>query len=331
MSMAADPFGRCPVARTSDFDEAQDALQATFLPLRMKLLDPDGSPGRLDLRLNATQVGNVTVSYVRLSRDVQIYTAEAETHHVNLPITGQTYSRSGRLERVTSTPRRGAVFMPGVPADIEWRAGTAQFCLMLPRQVLQQELEAMLDRPLAAPIAFTPAMDVTAGGGRAWADALRLVEQQTRHVHGLLDHPLGAAALQRLLVDGLLLAQPHNYTDALTSPRPPAAPPAVRTAIELIRSDPEQPWTTATLARRVSVSARSLQNGFARSVGVAPMRYLREVRLARVHDELRSADPQTTTVSLIAHRWGFVHLSRMASAYGEKFGENPSRTLRSTR
>jgi AraC-like DNA-binding protein len=326
--MAAEPFGRFRVARTSDFDEAQDAMQSTFLPLSMRPREPAGSRGRMDFRLNATRVGEVTVSYVRLGRDVQVDTAEAENYHVNLPLSGRTYSRSGRLEQVRTTPQRAAVFMPGLPGDIEWYAGCAQFCLMFPRHVLQQELEAMLDRPLATPIAFAPAMDVSSGAGRAWVDLLRLIERQAGYGHGLLAHPLAAHNMQRLLVNGLLLTQPHDYTDALAQPRRPAAPPAVREAIELMRSRPEQPWTTAALARSVAVSGRCLQDGFARSVGVPPTQYLRAVRLDRVHDDLRSADPHTATVSQIAGRWGFVYLSRFAAAYREKFGERPSETLR---
>jgi hypothetical protein len=33
--MAAEPLGRFPAARTSDCDEAQAAMAATFLPLRI--------------------------------------------------------------------------------------------------------------------------------------------------------------------------------------------------------------------------------------------------------------------------------------------------------
>jgi AraC-like DNA-binding protein len=327
--MAAEPFGGFRVARTSDFDEAQDAMQSVFLPLRMRLLERGAAPGSLELGLNATQVGDVTVSYVRLGSDVQVDTAEAQQYHVNLPFSGGTYSRSGRLERVRTTPRRAAVFMPGMPAEIEWQAGCAQFCLMFPRHVLHRELESMLDRPLSAPIAFAPAMDVTSGAGRGWVDALRLIERQTGYRQGLLEHPLAAGNLQRLLIEGLLLAQPHNYTDDLARPSRPAASPAVREAIELMRARPEQPWTTAGLARSVAVSARSLQDGFARSIGVPPTQYLREVRLERVHHDLRSADPRTATVSQIAGRWGFVYLRRFAASYREKFGERPSTTLRS--
>jgi AraC-like DNA-binding protein len=325
--MTAEPFGRFRVARTSDFDEAQALMQSTFLPLRMRFLERFDAPD-VDLRLNVTRVGGLTISYVRVGRGLHFDTAEAENYHVNLPLSGGTSSRSGRLERVDSTPQRAAVFMPGLPADIDWYGASGQFCLMIPRPVLQQELEAMLDRRLSEPIVFAPAMDIASGAGRSWMDALRLIEQQSSYQHGLLDHPLAAGHLERLLVAGLLLAQPHNYTDALAMPHQAAAPPAVREAIELMRSRPEQPWTTAALARSVAVSGRSLQDGFARSVGVPPTQYLRNVRLDRVHDDLRSADPHTATVSQIAGRWGFVYLSRFAAAYREKFGERPSETLR---
>jgi AraC-like DNA-binding protein len=34
------------------------------------------------------------------------------------------------------------------------------------------------------------------------------------------------------------------------------------------------------------------------------------------------------TVAAVAHRWGFAHLGRFASAYRCRFGEPPSDTLR---
>jgi len=218
--------------------------------------------------------------------------------------------------------------MPGLPATIEWGAGCGQFCLMISPHVLQGELEAMLDQPIVKPIKFAPAMNLDTDAGRAWVETLRLIDRQGDCTQGLLHHPLAAANLERILVDGLLLAQPHNYSDALTGPRRPAPPPAVRHAIDLIRSHPEEPWTTTALARRVAVSTRSLQEGFARSLGVPPTQYLRAVRLARAREELRSADPHTRTVSQVAAQWGFVSASRFSAAYHRKFGERPSETLR---
>jgi AraC-like DNA-binding protein len=59
------------------------------------------------------------------------------------------------------------------------------------------------------------------------------------------------------------------------------------------------------------------------------MTYLREVRLLRIHSELREVDPDTVTVGALASRWGFLHAGRFAAAYKRKFGCSPSTTLRS--
>jgi hypothetical protein len=59
-SMAAEPLSRFPAARTSDCDEAQAAMAATFLPLRMRMLERPGDGG-VDMRLNALRVADVTV------------------------------------------------------------------------------------------------------------------------------------------------------------------------------------------------------------------------------------------------------------------------------
>ena len=45
------------------------------------------------------------------------------------------------------------------------------------------------------------------------------------------------------------------------------------------------------------------------------MAYLRQVRMARAHDELLGADPQLTTAGTVARKWGFGHYGRFAAEY----------------
>lgn len=97
--------------------------------------------------------------------------------------------------------------------------------------------------------------------------------------------------------------------------------------MRLLRSDPAKPWTVGELAASVSMSARSLQEGFRRSLDTTPMAYLRQLRLEKAHDELAAAEPGTVTVTEVATRWGFLHLGRFAAAYALAFREHPSTTL----
>ena len=114
--------------------------------------------------------------------------------------------------------------------------------------------------------------------------------------------------MRHSVLSGLLLSLPHRYHDELTAPAQPGAPQAIRRALDAIRDEPERPFSVADLAAIAGMSVRSLQEGFRRHVGCAPMSYLQQVRLGRVHESLRRADPTRVTVASVAHRWGFAHL-----------------------
>jgi AraC-like DNA-binding protein len=314
------------VARTADLDEAREAMENVFLPLRMRLVERTAS---LNMALNAVRAGGLTAAYARFGRDVHIETVEARQYHIDIPLSGSAVQRTGFKDPVHATPDTAAVFMPGLPADIWWRDDCAQLCLMIPNEDLELELEKFLGRPVDRAVEFEPAMDLTTPAGRTWMDVLALVNRESQRPDGLLSHSLAAKNFEDLLVHGLLLAQPHTYSEALAAPGRPAPPRAVRDAIDLMRSHPAQPWSTADLARAVAVSARSLQEGFQRSVGMSPMAYLRHVRLNCVHQELSAAAPDVATVTRVATDWGFLHLGRFSSAYREKFGQTPSQTLHS--
>jgi AraC-like DNA-binding protein len=321
-------FGKHQVIATSDFEEAHAALRAVFPAVRIRPRKHRGSTWQVDMTFNALQVGSATAACLRFDHGVQMSADRVKDYHVNVPLRGTAETRIGTLPPVLANPERAVVFTPDAPADVVWSDRCTQMCLTLTCHTVRLELEALLDQPVVRPIEFTPAMDLTTEGGRAWTAALQLLERHADGRSGVLEHPLAAANLEKLLVDNLLLAQPHNYTAALTRPLPPSVPRIVRQAIELLRSHPEKPWTTATLAREVAVSARSLQEGFQHSTGVPPMRYLRELRLERVHTDLLGAAWESATVSQIARRWGFLYLGRFAASYREKFGETPSETLR---
>ena len=158
---------------------------------------------------------------------------------------------------------------------------------------------------------------------------LRIIDEASESGGGQLEHPLAIQRLEQVLLHSVLFGQPHNHSAALALPSPAAGVRPVSRAVELLRSDPAHPWTVTELAAEVSVSVRSLQDGFRRSMDATPMAYLRRLRLEKVHDELTETEPGSVKVTEAAMRWGFVHLGRFAAAYRREFGERPSDTIRS--
>ncbi|WP_346910098.1 helix-turn-helix domain-containing protein [uncultured Roseibium sp.] len=77
----------------------------------------------------------------------------------------------------------------------------------------------------------------------------------------------------------------------------------------------------------LGVSERTLRYAFREYVGLSPVAYLRACRLNRVRAVLAASDPQETTITQVAMRFGFLHLGRFAGDYKRMFGEMPSVTL----
>lgn len=105
-----------------------------------------------------------------------------------------------------------------------------------------------------------------------------------------------------------------------------AAPRTVRRAIAYMEQHAHEPITIDDVAVAADISPRGLQYAFRRALDQTPTEYLRRLRLAAAHAELQESSG--TSVSEIAHRWGFASASRFARHYREAYGRTPRQTMR---
>ncbi|MGO4301288.1 AraC family transcriptional regulator [Leifsonia sp. RAF41] len=322
----AELFATHRVAAGRGVDEVRHALSEVFLPVEFP---GAGRAGTVDMTLNALHVGRVTCGFMQFRDEVSIETVEAENYHLDIPVNGRAVMRAGAGPKIYATPRTAGVFTPGKPVRLDCSAWFSQLSVMIPRAELQLEIERLLGRECIRPLEYSSELDVTGPGGRMLMQALRMIDEAAAVEGGPLGHPLARLRLEQTLIQSMLFVQPHNHSAALqlTAPAPGARP--VSRAVDLLRADPGHPWTVVELAAAVSVSARSLQQGFRRSLDTTPMAYLRMVRLEKVREDLTKAEPGTDSVTQAATRWGFLHLGRFAAMYRTAFGEHPSQTLRS--
>ena len=106
---------------------------------------------------------------------------------------------------------------------------------------------------------------------------------------------------------------------------------AVRRAIEMLASRPDEPVYLAEMCDAARVSERTLRSAVQRVYGVSPIRYLHLHRMRQARRALLEADPSRDRVSDVAQRHGFANLGRFAVEFRELFGRRPSDVLRSSR
>ncbi|WP_189218913.1 MULTISPECIES: helix-turn-helix transcriptional regulator [Streptomyces] len=218
---------------------------------------------------------------------------------------------------------------PGLP-HLSSADGLAQRVTVLDPALLRDV--AGLDDDHRAPLRllrpYAPAAPAEAALWRAAGDhAWHLLDEGAAVSTGLMRD-----AAARMLAAAALSAFPSTYTahDPLQPNPGQVGDAAVRRAVGFLEAHAERPLTLSETAAAARTSPRALLGAFRRRLGTTPTGYLRQVRLARVHTELRAADPATgATVSGIAARWGFRCDARFQILYRVAYGRSPSRTLHS--
>ncbi|MGE0217852.1 helix-turn-helix transcriptional regulator [Mycolicibacterium sp.] len=130
-----------------------------------------------------------------------------------------------------------------------------------------------------------------------------------------------------MLAAAVLAAFPTSAATDDDADRVGAGPALLRRAITFIEGSADRDIALADIADNVHLTPRAVQYMFRRHLDTTPMEYLRRVRLDHAHRELLDADPGTTTVQMVASRWGFGHPGRFAAMYRQAYARRPSDTL----
>lgn len=199
--------------------------------------------------------------------------------------------------------------------------GHAQHGLSVRRALLTERLSTLLGKPIVQRLHFEPVVGLNAP---AFQGIKALVQLATGSEFDLLINAgsLMPARLQEMLVDAVLEAWPHNFTDALRRPAPLVAPRHVKLAIDYIQNHPQHRISGTELAQLTNSSLRALQDGFRRFAGTSIVAYQRQVRLERAHDALTHGAARSVTE--VALQYGFSNVGRFCQYFQSAYGISPA-------
>jgi AraC-like DNA-binding protein len=306
-----------------------DATRA-FLHSRGFGFDLPGKPGTradLDARLNGVYMPNLWLGYNQYGAAAEIrMTPVRDDYWVQLPIRGNVAIASGGRE-IACDRRSACVLSPRREHLIRSDANSARLQLAINGPALVRQLAALLGDTPHRPLEFAPSLALDEGFGRSLARYVVLAVQEFERAEAAAWSPLVMSQFEQLIMTGLLLSQPHEYSDALRRHERPPAPRDVKRVTDFIHDNLTAPITLADLVTASGVAGRTLFQHFRDFKGLSPMRYLRNARFERVRMALLDAAPHET-VTEIAMRWGFGHMGRFSVEYRQRFGESPSATRR---
>jgi AraC-like DNA-binding protein len=303
---------------SNDPREAASLVAGTYFPHEMRVLGRSVSFG---MRLQASNLGPVTVGMLGWGADVSIDCNYPGSFEINIPLSGKLESEHhGRA--VTSLPGQGTVFAADQHSRITlWSEDCVVVGVKLDRDHVLREFRQMTGKD--EEIHLPDQLDFSQPRWQGWLSLVRIMPGQFAHTEDLLGIPIVkaqlSAAISNTLVAGLAADLPADSVP--TRPRP------VKRLQDALHADPARSWTLGDMAELAGVSGRRLQQSFQALVGMTPTEYLRDLRLERVHHDLMEQSGKGS-VGEIAGRWGFVHAGRFSRLYRQKYGRMPSDMLR---
>jgi AraC-like DNA-binding protein len=308
-----------------------DISDMTAANAGMDLIEQDGMP----LQTTALRARRVIV---RLKSATVVY------HSTNLRVRTRSRVHSGLLAYVTFGPSstgtvEGLQVRPGmmVVAEPEPEAGFIvdpgyeSVALLVPPEDVREHLHA---RQREGEFRWPRGVEVLRADPLAarafFRSGKRLAVAASRNPALFDEGRIERDAAQAKLLEALLRAM--RSTDALE----PVGKERTRQAYSQIVTIAEDHLLArggervqlSDLCRAADVSERTLECAFKEVTGLAPVAYLKRLRLHRVRAALLSAEPSSTQVSVEALKWGFWHFGEFSRAYKQCFGELPSDTLR---
>jgi len=138
------------------------------------------------------------------------------------------------------------------------------------------------------------------------------------------DRPGRSLVLDRLLELILIEAlryRPADIGDGRSSLLAGLADPRIGNALRIMHSDTKQPWTLASLARKVGMSRSAFASRFLQLVGVPPIEYLAAWRMRLAKSALASSEVPMIDIAEMA---GYQSVSAFSTAFKRVTGLSPT-------
>lgn len=316
------PLGAATKIRCRDPGLAERTVGSLIEPRRLAVR---GNPRATDIRISHLAIGHSQLFGVTHGAAVLATAAPIRSYQVMVPLRGKLTAQT-RYGEIVAAPGSALVYSPLDRLETLWSDHCVGMVLSVPAERLRALAREACPGMDTGVMPLKPLMQLGEGGGRSFANALGTICLESLDPDSAFSRGLTRASVEETLLLSLLLAQRPD-SEGLARLGHPNRQRHVAETVALIETHCAEDLAIDDLACAAKVSARTLQYGFMEQFGIGPMSYLKQVRLRRIHEALRSARPGTDTVGEIAARWGYYNGSAFAAAYRKMFGERPSETL----
>lgn len=321
----AVPLGSRPLLASDDARDIRDAVNG-LTEDDHRLMPPPS--GRVAGTVNGLKIGDVSLVFVAYGTEVTVTSPPSGRRTMLVLPLGPMGVECGGYEWIAQRP----FALDGTRATRMVPDGE-RGCLVgsVDAGVLESLLVSTYGRNLANPILISTHEPLQLAAPdlimSSWLGVVRQIDAELTERNPLLD-----SGLASVLMTSMLTGLSPYIQDVLEPEIEMLGPGYVAAARAFIESHSREDLGMELVARKVGISTRQLTSAFQDHLGTSPAQFLRKVRLEKARQSIENArHSSAATVSSIAVDSGFSHLGRFSEYYAQKYGEQPSETLRRVR
>ncbi|MDB5992957.1 MAG: AraC family transcriptional regulator [Pseudomonas sp.] len=311
---------RHSLLNSTDYREIKDKVSHYLCPHTFNVLRDEP----IYTRLNGVFFGASALLDLSYGAPVEITVGDiAEQYLFRITLQGQCEVAHGRRSAAMQSGHL-SISSPFAKSRIITDGECRNLILRVDRDALETQLQRLLGRSLGPSVIFDVSVDPLGMGAVSLFHTLDYI---CRLYGSGVDGPSIDRSLSDYLMQLLLTQLPHNYSADLQADARVPLPHHVKKARDYIETHLNEPISLAMLSELCGVSVRTLQNGFSQFLQQAPVQYIRDRRLAVIHDALKHGRAGETVTDILL-RHGINSFGHFSSAYRQRYGCLPSDTLR---
>jgi AraC-like DNA-binding protein len=312
------------IDRAYSVDEAVHIVGNSLAPHRLRIRER--MPAAV-ASLSTLDLGDCALVHLKYGFEVEIDAGVINDHFmVKWGLAGMGHVMSG--ERVAATsPQAIVVTSPQERSGFRMSAVCQHLTTRVSRKALEERLMQKLGRRLLRPVEFDLEMATDSDFGRAWCQLVTHICQISAAAPTVLECEEVRKQYSRTMIELMIHAAPHNYSQEIQACETQTMPWYVRRAQVHLEAHLSEVRSVADLAAAIGITPRTLQNGFREALKIHPAEYIRSTRVMALHRALLAVEPgQTVTSAMLSV--GITSFGRYAEYYRQQFGQWPSETLR---
>lgn len=318
---SAFPFSQYSLIESRNSEVLQSAVSNEIAQQDFKFLDERVSSRS---RITCLRLSRTVLFGVRFGSKLHAGSDPTNALQLVVPLTG-TMARKRLGTTYLARPNEGFLFSPDEPVDLDWHDDCTAVVAWIDQKILRDMFCTVIGHFHSDTIRFPAHIKLDRGIGLSIRNSLGTIVHETDDDNSLFSRGVSSKSIEEVLLTSLLYAS--SDVAELKEREKLHGTSSLQAALDYIFAHIEDDITSTDLVEATGVSLRKLQYDFATHLGIGPMKKIRQEKLLRARELLKSSAPDTTTVADIAARWGFYDRRYFTKVYKAEFGEWPSVTL----